>query len=92
MDLFVFVLGAILGFGFFKLFAGTYPGDKPERSIRIPIGPYFVHVHHWLISMVILVVLHVFDASLPLLDGLLIGSMLQGLTYSDWYRIIYKRG
>lgn len=85
------LIGTIAGFIFWKLVAGKYEGDKPERSIHFTIGNYFVHLHHWLWCLVILMILLILGLRNHLLIGFLIGSIIQGLTYRDWYYVVYLK-
>jgi hypothetical protein len=85
------ILGILLGFFFWKQVSGKYEGDKIERSWRPLIHGYYVHIHHWIWGLLLLVLALLFDIHTPLIVGLLIGSILQGLTYRDRFVIVYKK-
>ena len=79
-----------------------YGGGKGEgmrgrvRSILIPLGRRKLHLHHWLICLVIMAIgvtknIYLF---LPpeIFYGFLGGLAFQGVySYSDWHRIIRKK-
>jgi len=86
--------GLIFGYFSFKYLSG--PAEKMRGkipSIRLPLGKYRLHLHHWLMTIVCLLILKltgIFDLNSFLfwVGG---GVALQGvLCYSDWYKIIYK--
>ncbi len=85
-----YVLGIFVGYFFWKFFAGKKEGDKKERSIIFCIGEYSFHIHHWIFSLVLLVVFFVLDITSSLLFGILIGSIIQGLSYKDRFLFFYK--
>ena len=85
-----FILSAILGFLFWNFFAGKHEGDKLERSFRPRIGQYRVHIHHWIWCGVLLIIFIIIKVYNPILLGLLIGSIIQGLRYKDRFICIYK--
>ena len=91
MNYLLFILGAILAFLFWKTFAGKYEGDRPERSCRLLVGNYYLHLHHWLWSLILLIVILILQVEYYILHGLLAGSVIQGLTYRDWYYVIYHK-
>lgn len=86
-----FIVGAIIGFLFHFIFDGKKEGDNLHRSIRFLVGDYYVHLHHWLYSVVIVLVLYYFDWDFPFVYGFLTGSIMQGLTYRDWYLFVYHK-
>ena len=63
--------------------------------MRIKVKDYIIHVHHWLYGGFLIVGLHHFFQSHPwphqiVIYGFLVGIVIQGLTYRDFYRIVYK--
>ena len=42
------IIGLLIGYFFWKLFAGKHEGDKIERSFRFLIRGYYIHIHHWI--------------------------------------------
>lgn len=85
------LVGIIAGFLFFKLFAGKYEGDKVERSLRFSIKNNYVHIHHWILCLILLLIILILNFRNELIIGLLIGSIIQGLTYKDRFLIIYTK-
>ncbi|MEI7688617.1 MAG: hypothetical protein WCI91_00350 [Candidatus Nomurabacteria bacterium] len=83
--------GIIVGFLFFKLFAGKYEGDKIERSLRFSIKNNYLHIHHWIFCLTLLIIILILGFKNELIIGLLIGSIVQGLTYKDRFLIIYSK-
>jgi len=89
-DLFFTLLGFIIGFSFWQFFAGKYEGDKLKRSIRFRVGKYYIHIHHWFIAFVLLVLFNIIDIIHPIIIGFFVGSIIQGLKYRDRFLFIYK--
>ena len=85
-----FIVSTILGFLFWNFFAGEHEGDKLEKSFRLQVGKYVIYIHHWIWCGVILAVLVLIKVYHPILLGLFIGSIIQGLLYKDRFVIIYK--
>lgn len=85
-----FVACAILGFFLSDYFSGRHTGDNIDRSFRFKAGKYIVHLHHWMWSAAVAAVCLAFEIYNPILLGFLLGSIIQGLTYKDWFLIIYK--
>ncbi|HEX7485557.1 MAG TPA: hypothetical protein VF332_05355 [Vicinamibacterales bacterium] len=91
MTIVLFLLGGAAGMGFWNAFAGKYEGDRLDRSLRIPVGRYYLHVHHWLYCLGIMALVYSFDVAGPGICGFLFGSVVQGFTYRDWYLLVYDR-
>ncbi len=102
----VLTIGIFLGYSYFgswllgylvtKLGGGRAAGQKGRvRSIYIPLGNYRIHLHHWLIALLMMPV--AFTVSIPyvppvVICGFLSGIVFQGIyNYGDWYRIIKPR-
>ncbi len=90
MNIILTIIFALLGFLFWNTFAGKYEGDKIERSFRFSIRNYKVHIHHWVWAIVLLLVLIFFHVFNSIIIGLLIGSIVQGLTYKDRFVFFYR--
>ena len=71
-------------------FAGKFPGDRSERSFILKVSNYSIHIHHWIWCSLLLLLITLIKYYNPLLLGLLIGSIIQGLIYKDRFVIIYK--
>ena len=89
-------IGIVLGYFFGKFFGGKKPGQLGTiKSIIVNFGNYRLHIHHWLLSLSILISNFAFDFSLPFRQfslAFLGGLVLQGiLCYSDWHRIVVRR-
>jgi Ni/Fe-hydrogenase subunit HybB-like protein len=91
MDYPSLLFGILLGFMFWKLFAGKYEGDKIEKSFRFLVGNYYIHIHHWIWCLIILFVLIILNFYNSFLYGVLFGSIIQGLGYRDWYYVFYRK-
>lgn len=91
MQIIYIFISAILGFLIAKILCGKYEGDKPERSLRFSVGKYYLHIHHWIYGLVILLVLFIFKFYNPFIFGFLVGIMVQGLFYKDRLLILYKK-
>jgi hypothetical protein len=79
-----------------------YGGGKREgmrgkvRSIMVPVGRYKLHLHHWLICLVLIAIamMRSFYFFLPpeIFFSFMGGVAFQGVyCYSDWRRIIHRR-
>jgi hypothetical protein len=92
MNLYWLVPAIALGYFVAKFFAGKKTGQQGRiRSVILNIGRYKMHLHHWLFSAIILIVLASFRIYHDVVYGLLIGMMIQGWTYGDFYKIVYKK-
>jgi hypothetical protein len=79
-----------------------YGGGKKEgmrgrvRSIKITLGMYRLHLHHWLIcsAVMVIAVVRSFYLFFPpeMFLSFMSGVVFQGVyCYSDWRRIIHRR-
>ncbi len=87
----ILIIGIILGFLFSKLLSGKHEGDKIEKSLRFSVKNNYIHIHHWIWCSMLLIVILVLNFRNELIIGLLIGSMIQGLSYKDRFLIIYPK-
>ena len=90
------LVGFILGFAFFTI---MNRGEKMKplffNSIIINIMNNKYHIHHWIIFLILLVILlYILAMKISnytnckaLLLGICLGSILQGLSYSDAFDI-----
>ena len=89
---FLFLLGIMIGFLVSLFFSGKEEGKKGRLpSWKFSFKSYTVHLHHWFLISLLLIGLWFIDVTNPLIFGLLVGSITQGLTYRDFYKIIYKK-
>jgi len=88
--------GAIFGYLLGKIFSGQETGKGGiMKSLAFEIGNYRLHLHHWFVTLTVLVSIIIFNFSLPFpqfIWGVGGGLILQGVTcYSDWSRIIIRK-
>jgi len=78
-----------------KLCSGKYEGARGRfPSLKIPIGKNILWIHHWFWIFILLIIL-VFTRGVHqyfdfLIDLILIGGMVQGLTYGDAFCFLRK--
>lgn len=76
------ILGFILSL---LLYSSSCTPDCPYTFNRIKINDKTLHVHHWLISLLLL-----FIFKNEFMRGLLLGGVYHGIvSYDDWYKIYY---
>ncbi len=98
-----FLAGVISGFSFFVL--ASHPEKSPIRklpekrvrnvsyfpNIKIQKGKGHYHIHHWMIfSALYAPFILIRRLRSKFFHGLIIGSIFQGLTYKDRFRIKYR--
>lgn len=89
----IILCGIIIGFYITKMLSGKREGEEGIiHSFQFDIGKYHVHLHHWIIAIIILTILLIIGYYHDLVYGILIGLLIQGLTYRDFYKIIFPRG
>jgi hypothetical protein len=65
-------------------------GSCPTTMNQILIGKTRLHLHHWFLSMLAII----FVSTIPrlrdnaILLGIVVGCMLHGFMYKDWYVVI----
>ncbi|MBT3406833.1 hypothetical protein HN419_06770 [Candidatus Woesearchaeota archaeon] len=90
LQLIPLIIGTIIGFITAKLLSGRKEGEQGIlKSLKFKINNKTIHLHHWIISLTILIVLTILNYNNNIIDGLLIGITLQGITYKDFLKIIY---
>jgi len=89
------ILGFILINILFLIFAGGFEGDKSANSLFISLFGQNIHLHHWLVGFVSLIILLVLEQLigksllLSFTKGLALGAIFHGLTfYSDYFKIL----
>ena len=77
-------MGTIISF---MLYCGQCTPDCGYKFNQLKFYNYTIHLHHWLISLIL-----IYFINNPILKGLLIGGVIHGIfMYDDWYEIIkYK--
>ena len=95
------IFGVLIGFIVFS-YACNKMGEQPKIGMNIYIylsKKEVFHLHHWLISLIILFILFVTiyfsggDFNLPIIQitiGFLIGMFLSGMKYDDKFDFIEK--
>jgi len=85
----LFCFGIIAGYIFMKYFSGRI------KSVEFSFGNYKLHLHHWLYSSLVLVIMFITDihSFFPVFVlGFGGGFVLQGIyCYGDWHKILKKR-
>lgn len=88
--------GIIIGYIISKIMAGKETGQSGIlKSITFQVGSYKLHLHHWLLGLIVLVVALVgnfYVVSPNFFYGVLGGCILQGIVcYKDWTKILIKQ-
>ncbi len=86
----------LFSFAATRLLSGPKDGRQGViKSIIIPCRNYQVHLHHWLLALIIgavCVAKGIYVLTPDVFCGLLSGIAFQGIyCYDDWYRIVKKR-
>jgi len=91
-----FVLSWLLGFVVCRWGGGKRIGERGRiKSIIIPIGRHKVHLHHWVIALLLIGLS--FVQSVPFLSPAIVYGFLGGVafhgiySYADWHRILIPR-
>ena len=82
------LLGFIVSYQLYSKYGAVKTGDPAFGMLKFKD---WIHIHHWLWSSILIAVLFFLNIRDLLLYGFLIGSIIQGLTYKDWYIIIYRK-
>lgn len=88
--------GIVFGYFLGKFISGKKPGENGLiKSIVINFGNYKLHLHHWSLSLGILLSNFLVSFYLPFPQfslSFLGGLMLQGIIcYPDWHRILIRK-
>jgi len=87
-------LGIIFGYFTARLLAGKKAGQQGIiKSLALQIGNYKLHLHHWLLSLGVLVFAFFFNLfHFHFFYGFIGGWVIQGVfSYKDWKKILIKR-
>ncbi len=86
-----FFIFGFIGFLVAKFFSGKKEGQQGRlKSLKFRIGNYTLHFHHYLIALALMMSLSLVGYYNNSVFGLLTGIAVQGFTYKDFHRIIYK--
>ncbi|MBL7058826.1 hypothetical protein ISS08_00010 [Candidatus Pacearchaeota archaeon] len=91
MNLFTFTIGVVLGLIIFEIFSGEKEGRIGLFILLLKTKHHSYHLHHWMISLIILLLLIITNWKNYFVYGFLIGSIIQGLKYHDFYKILVKQ-
>ncbi len=85
------IIGIIIGFFISEIFSGRKEGKIGASILILETKKHFYHLHHWLTSLIILIILMVLSVKNNFIYGLLIGMIIQGLTYKDFYKFLIRK-
>ncbi len=91
MGLILFALGIVIGFLIFEIFSGRKKGKMGASILILETRKHFYHLHHWFISLIILIILIISSVKNNFIYGFLIGAIIQGLTYKDFYKFLIRK-
>lgn len=87
--------GTVFGYFITKFLSGKQTGCPGiVRSVAFNIGDYRLHLHHWLLGLMVLIfaVWHQFLPFSHFSYGFLGGLIFQGIfCYSDWCQVLVRR-
>jgi hypothetical protein len=88
------ITGFVLANLFLLFFAGKYEGDKSENSIFINISSFSIHLHHWMIGLIGLILCLIIEQFIgrnhlvSIFKGLALGLIFHDLTfYLNYFKI-----
>jgi hypothetical protein len=84
------ILTAIAGFVLAGLIGEAEGRPARVKSIRIKVRDYTVHVHHWLYASMAFFALPSSTGHRTVIEAFLVGVIVHGLTYRDFYKVVYK--
>ena len=90
---FLFTTGIVIGYILCKIFCNIFIKNGKIESIFIDIGKWKVHLHHWIMGIILLAIVWIIDYFyLPtFFAGFVCGIILQDIyDYNDWYKILVK--
>lgn len=90
MQIILFIVGFIGAFTISSHISGHYEGHKRERALHFNVNEYTVHIHHWIWMGILLAMIFYFKVETLFVFGVLMGGILQGLTYRDRFIVFYK--
>ena len=89
----LFTIGIVAGYILCNIFCRLFVNNGKINSIFIDYGKWKVHLHHWIMGIIILVVIWVLDYFyLPtFFAGFICGIIIQDIyDYNDWYKVIQR--
>lgn len=92
VNIIILMIFVLLGYVVAALSSGRRAGKQGRiKSLIFDFGNIRIHIHHWLWASTILIILVLIELYNDIVYGFFIGLVVQGLTYSDFYRIVYKK-
>lgn|SRR3989344_5774505 len=88
-----FTAGIVIGYVLCKIFCHVFVKDGRVDSIFLDYGKWKIHLHHWIMGLIVLAVVGVIDYFyLPtFLAGVICGIIIQDIyDYNDWHKVIVK--
>ena len=90
---FSFTMGIVIGYILCRLFCHFFVHNGRIDSIFLDYGKWKIHLHHWIMGIVVLAIVWVIDyLYLPaFFAGVVCGVIIQDIyDYNDWHKIIVK--
>ena len=91
---FSFTGGIVVGYVLCKIFCHFFVNNGRIDSIFIDYGKWQIHLHHWILGILLLAILWIIDHYyLPtFFAGAICGIIIQDIyDYNDWHRVILKK-
>lgn len=82
------ILSGILGYLFGDFIGGKKTGEPGRLHWEWFIKNCKIHLHHWIIMSLNLLIYICFGGDKELIIGFLLGGTIHGLTYSDRFKIL----
>ncbi len=90
---FSFTTGILIGYILCRLFCNIFVHNGKIDSIFLDYGKWKVHLHHWIMGIIVLGIVWVIDYFyLPtFFAGVVVGVIMQDIyDYNDWHKILVK--
>jgi len=89
-----FTSGIVIGYVLCKMFCHLFVHSGKIDSVFLDIGKWKLHLHHWIMGIMILALVWVIDYFyLPaFFAGAVCGMIIQDIyDYNDWHKVIMKK-
>ncbi len=90
---FLFTIGIVIGYILCRFFCNVFVKNGKIDSIFIDYGKWKIHLHHWIMGIIILAIVWIIDYFyLPtFFAGAVCGMIIQDIyDYNDWHKVILK--
>lgn len=84
-----FISGILCGYLFGCFIGGKKEGEPGNIHFEWFIQKTKLHIHHWIIFSLLLIIYFCFCNTNMFITGFLSGGIIHGFTYNDWYKIIH---